>query len=263
MYSYFFKNYFRLVSKITEIRRVAFHICDMKKLYTFLSAVLLLVACQTTNSQSSYIHEVDAPTFAQLIENKKDAQLIDVRTPGEFQGGYIQGALNLDYNGSDYNRQVSSLDKTKPVLIYCLSGGRSASAAKELRQEGFGEVIELKGGIMAWNRNGLPLQGAVTSGNGMSDGEFEKLLEDSEITLVDFYAPWCAPCKKMKPILEEVVREMPNIKIQKINVDENKGLSQDKKVNVLPTLIAYKKGVEFWRHEGVISKEDLKKALQP
>lgn len=116
---------------------------------------------------------------------------------------------------------------------------------------------------MAWNRNGLPLQGAVTSGNGMSDEEFKKLLEDSEITLVDFYAPWCAPCKKMKPILEEVVREMPNIKIQKINVDENKGLSQDKKVNVLPTLIAYKKGVEFWRHEGVISKEDLKKALQP
>lgn len=259
----FLKNNFRLVSKITEILRVQFHICHMKKLYAFLSSLLLLVACQNSNSQSPNIQVVDAPTFAKLIESKKEAQLIDVRTPGEFQGGYILGALNLDYNGSDYNRQVASLDKTKPVLVYCLSGGRSAAAAKALRQSGFSEVIELQGGIMAWNRNNLPLQGAGTSGNGMSEDEFEKLLADSEITLVDFYAPWCAPCKKMKPILEEVAKELSNIQIQKINVDEHKGLSQNKKVNVLPTFIAYKKGVEFWRHEGVISKEDLEKALQP
>ena len=268
MYLYFFKNNLRLVSKITEMLRVHFHICHMKKLYALISALLLLVACHNSNSQTANKNngtpqQVDAATFKQLIESKKDAQLIDVRTPSEFQGGYINGAMNLDINGTDYSRQVAALDKSKPILVYCLSGGRSATAARGLRQSGFSEVIELQGGILAWNRGNLPLQGASTSGNGMSEDEFAKLLADSEITLVDFYAPWCAPCKKMKPILEEVAKEMSNIQIQKINVDEHKGLSQNKKVNVLPTFIAYKKGVEFWRHEGVISKEDLEKALQP
>ncbi|MEN9947766.1 MAG: hypothetical protein RL106_589, partial [Bacteroidota bacterium] len=58
----------------------------MKTFYALISAIILMVACQNSNSQST---QVDAKTFAQLIETKKDAQLIDVRTPGEFQSGYI------------------------------------------------------------------------------------------------------------------------------------------------------------------------------
>jgi thioredoxin len=230
----------------------------MKTFYALLSSIILLVACQNSNSQST---QVDAKTFAQLIETKKDAQLIDVRTPEEFQSGYINGSLNLDYNGADFKRQVASLDKSKPVLVYCLSGGRSASAARELRNNGFTEVIELKGGIMAWGRDNLPLAGATAKGEGMNESDFTKLISQSTLTLVDFHAPWCAPCKKMKPILEEIATENASLKIQKINVDENKNIATMKKVNVLPTLIIFKNGIEVWRHEGIISKEDLLKAL--
>lgn len=230
----------------------------MRTFYALLSAIILLVACQNSNSQST---QVDAKTFAQLIETKKEAQLIDVRTPEEFQGGYISGAMNLDYNGSDYKRQVASLDKSKPVLVYCLSGGRSSSAARELRNNGFSEVIELKGGIMAWGRDNLPLEGSAAKGEGMSETEFSQTIALSELTLVDFYAPWCAPCKKMKPILEEIASENEKLKIQKINVDENKHIANTKKVTVLPTLILYKKGTEIWRHEGIISKDELLKVI--
>jgi thioredoxin len=267
MCAFFCKKTF-FVLKITEHKIGQMHICSMKTVYAFLSAVVLLIACQNSNSQSAHKNngtpqQVDAATFSQFIESKKDAQLIDVRTPGEFQGGYINGAMNLDINGADYSRQVSALDKTKPVLVYCLSGGRSATAARGLRQNGFSEVIELQGGIMAWNRSSLPLAGATAQSAGMDDAEFKKLISTSEITLVDFHAPWCAPCKKMKPILEEIAKENSKFKIEKINVDENKMLAQQQKINVLPTMILFKNGVEVWRHEGIISKEELVKALNP
>ncbi len=242
------------------------NLCPMKTVYTLLSAILLLMACQNSNSQSSNgssPKQVEAVPFKELIAAKKDAQLIDVRTPGEFQSGYIAGALNLDFNVADYNRQVASLDKTKPVLVYCLSGGRSASAARGLRQNGFEEVIELEGGIMSWNRVGLPLEGAQSQGDGLSDAEFTKMITASEVVLVDFNAPWCAPCKKMKPVLSEIEKEKPEIKIHALNVDQNKILAQSQKIEVLPTLIVFKGGKEVWRHEGVISKDELLKTLQP
>jgi thioredoxin 1 len=238
----------------------------MKTVYALLSAFILLMACQNSNSQSSNgasPKQVEANSFSELIKSKKDAQLIDVRTPSEFQSGFIAGALNLDINGDDYSRQVASLDKSKPVLVYCLSGGRSASAARGLRQSGFQEVTELEGGIMAWNRAGLPLEGAQSQGAGMSETEFIKLTTTSEVVLVDFNAPWCAPCKKMKPILSEIEKEMPEVKIHTLSVDQNKELAQAHNIEVLPTLIVYKAGKEVWRHEGIISKDELMKALHP
>jgi thioredoxin len=237
----------------------------MKTVYALLSAILLLMACQNSNSQSSNggsPQEVSAVPFKELIASKKDAQLIDVRTPGEFQSGYIEGALNLDFNGADYNRQVASLDKSKPVLVYCLSGGRSASAARGLRQNGFQEVIELEGGIMAWNRAGLPLAGAQPQTDGMSQAEYQKLTSTDGVVLIDFNAPWCAPCKKMKPILSEIEKEMPTVVIHAFSVDDNKLMANLQNVKVLPTLIIYKGGKEVWRHEGVIEKAELVKALR-
>ncbi len=253
--------------KITEHQIGQTHICNMKTVYALLSAVVLLIACQNSNSQSAHKNngtpqQVDAATFSQLIESKKDAQLIDVRTPGEFQSGYINGALNLDFNGDDYNRQVASLDKTKPVLVYCLSGGRSASAAQGLRKNGFQEVIELEGGIMAWNRAQLPLAGSQPKADGMSSTDFQKLTEQVGVVLIDFNAPWCAPCKKMKPILDEIQKELPSTHIHAINVDENKRMAEEMKVAVLPTIIIYKNGKEMFRHEGVIEKSELVKAIQ-
>lgn len=91
---------------------------------------------------------VSAKEFKALIE-KQDGTILDVRTPEEVVSGKIKGALNIDYY-ADFNTAISQLNKTKPVYIYCASGGRSSQAMQDLNTSGFKEVYNLSGGIGAW-----------------------------------------------------------------------------------------------------------------
>jgi len=86
-----------------------------------------------------------------------DAAIIDVRTPQEFSDGHLIHATNMDWNGDRFEAQVSTLDKSKPVFVYCYSGGRSAAAAKKMRANGFTEVYELAGGFSKWRDAKLPV----------------------------------------------------------------------------------------------------------
>lgn len=101
--------------------------------------------------------QLSAKDFSQKMNNAAHAQVLDVRTPEEFREGYIKGAINIDWQGSDFNSKVTKLDKAKPVFIYCHSGRRSSSAASEMRAMGFKEVYELKDGIMGWQAFDLPV----------------------------------------------------------------------------------------------------------
>ena len=81
--------------------------------------------------------------------------------------------------------------------------------------------------------------------------------------IVDFYADWCAPCKKMKPYLEEIEKEMSEtVKIVRINVEENKPLCKGLGIEVLPTIEIYKDGVKKWKDTGYKSKAELLKQLK-
>jgi thioredoxin 1 len=216
---------------------------------------------QTSNNQP---HKVDAPTFAQLIQQNPAAQIIDVRTPQEFEGGYIAGAMNLDYNGDDYSRQVAALEKGKMVLIYCLSGGRSGSAADEMRKNGFEQVIELNGGTLNWKKANLPLIQSAVKKQGISLEEFQQSLNAETIHLIDFYAPWCAPCKRMAPMLEELEKQYQGkVKIHRINIDENETLANEFKITTLPTLKVFRSGKEVWSYEGVVEKVVIESQLHP
>ena len=73
--------------------------------------------------------KVSIDEFEKLLSLTKNRQLIDVRTDEEFQSGHLKNALNIDINSSDFEPKIKALDKTKPVFVYCLSGGRSSSAA--------------------------------------------------------------------------------------------------------------------------------------
>lgn len=78
-------------------------------------------------------------------------QLIDVRTPREYNAGHIDDALLLDISKRDvFNNGVDALDKNRPVLVYCAVGGRSAAAAKLLADKGFSQIVDLSGGFDAW-----------------------------------------------------------------------------------------------------------------
>ena len=188
-----------------------------------------------------------------------NAQLIDVRTEDEFNGGHIKNAKNIDWNGNDFDAQLTSLDKTKPLLVYCLSGGRSKKAAAKLTELGFKEVLELDGGYLAWS-NANPQSNAVWTG--MTKEEYAKLLTSDKIVVIDFYAKWCAPCKKMAPYLEKMNTELAStVTIHRIDADKNKSLFNALGYQGLPVILVYKNGKETFRKNEFVSEEELRKVL--
>ncbi|QVK20214.1 thioredoxin [Mycoplasmatota bacterium] len=79
----------------------------------------------------------------------------------------------------------------------------------------------------------------------------------SGVTLVDFYADWCGPCKMIAPILEEIANDRNDFNILKLNVDENREISMQYGVSSIPTLLVLKDGVEVGRHIGFAPKPAL------
>ncbi|MGQ9887998.1 MAG: rhodanese-like domain-containing protein [Aggregatilineales bacterium] len=80
--------------------------------------------------------------------------LLDVRTPEEFASGHLDGATNI--NVQELQSRLSEIPRDRPVVLYCRSGNRSAQAARMLQAAGFTSVYDL-GGIIAWERAGLPV----------------------------------------------------------------------------------------------------------
>ena len=89
-----------------------------------------------------------------------------------------------------------------------------------------------------------------------------EITKSDKPVLVDFWAVWCGPCQMMAPILHELEAEMPDVKIGKVNVDEQMDLARQFRVVSIPTLIIFKNGQEVQRMVGVTSKEELKDALK-
>ena len=113
-----------------------------------------LLGCTGCHSTDTAIRTVKAPEFSQLIEDKASMQLVDVRTPEEFQAGHIPGALLIDVKSADFDRLAEEkLKKDIPVAVYCRSGMRSLKAANQLKEKGFKTIYNLKGGFMEWQDN--------------------------------------------------------------------------------------------------------------
>ena len=91
--------------------------------------------------------------FEAMLEQDQTVQLLDVRTPEEFAENHLPGALNIDWRGEGFSGKAQMLDKSRPVLVYCRSGRRSAEAAKVLDGLGF-KTYNMKGGILAWTEAG-------------------------------------------------------------------------------------------------------------
>ena len=233
----------------------------LKVISTFFLAGFLLVSCSI--GQGSTKTDLSPTEFSKQLSETENPTILDVRTPGEFGEGHIQNALNIDWNGASFDAQVSKLDKNTTVFVYCLSGGRSGSAASQLRSNGFKNVLELDGGMMAWKSAGLPetTDSKVVKSTGMTTSDFDKLLQTDKVVLVDFYAEWCGPCKKMKPSIEAIEREMTNVKVIRIDVDKHVDLVNSFGIQEIPILRVYKQGKITWEQKGFVEKEEVKKNL--
>ncbi len=117
----------------------------MKVLLKISFALLLLNSCEnTTKSNIEGVYErVEIEKFKKLLKNDK-VQLVDVRTRTEYEAGFIKNALNVDFLETNFIVECNEkLNKNRPLLIYCASGGRSAKAMQKLKEAGFTEIYEL------------------------------------------------------------------------------------------------------------------------
>jgi thioredoxin 1 len=236
----------------------------MKNYFTiiFATAAILFNSCTSGQTQSSNTN-LTATEFAQKIKELPNAPIVDVRTPDEFSKGHLINAKNYDWNGNEFEKQIAPLDKSKTVFVYCLSGGRSSSAANKMRSDGFKQVYELSGGIMKWRGANLPeTTDNTVASNGMTKQQFDALLNSDKLVLIDFYADWCAPCKKMKPYLDEISKDMADkVSVIRINADDNQTLCKELKVDALPVLQLYKNKTLTWTNTGFIEKAEVMKHL--
>ncbi len=127
----------------------------MKKVFYLAILFISLTSCQAQQKEGT---ELVAPAeFAQKTELEK-GQLIDVRTPGEYKSGHIYGAVNIHIYDQDFEQQIDKLNKSKTVYVYCKVGGRSAEAVEIMQKKGFKHIVELDGGMDAWNEAGKPVK---------------------------------------------------------------------------------------------------------
>lgn len=106
------------------------------------------------NVLESVYDDVSVEQFKELMASMPEAQLLDVRTPGECAEGMIAGAQAMDIQGPDFSKSLELLNKELPVLVYCKSGGRSGRAMDMMEDMGFTKVFNLNGGITAWREAG-------------------------------------------------------------------------------------------------------------
>jgi len=123
------------------------------KLFTFAIIAFLCISCKGQTVESLQV--IPASDFAEKIKSDPNAQILDVRTPEEYKGQHITNAVNVDWNGEDFAAKAAKFDKSKPVYVYCRSGGRSKKASEKLHEMGFTEIYDMQGGITKWNAEGL------------------------------------------------------------------------------------------------------------
>lgn len=116
--------------------------------------LLLMVLGVVSFANAQTVKTVAAADFEKKAAAVKDKIILDVRTAEEYKEGHLPGASQIDYYGTDFKSQVSKLDKSKPIFVYCKGGGRSASSCEILKDLGFKEVYNLQGGITDWKKAG-------------------------------------------------------------------------------------------------------------
>jgi rhodanese-related sulfurtransferase len=94
--------------------------------------------------------ELNCNQFKQKLNADPEAVIIDVRSQEEWDAGYIEGAIRIEYNNGDFSKAIYHLDPSKSYFIYCRSGLRSRKACVELDDAGFQKVYNLMSGYLAW-----------------------------------------------------------------------------------------------------------------
>ena len=125
----------------------------MKKITTaIVLASTLLAGCSSSSSAT----DLDSQAFANKI-SEPGVVILDVRTSAEFAAGHIEGAINIDVEGMQFESGIAELDKSATIAVYCQSGRRSGIAVDKMSEAGFTSLFNLQTGIADWQANGFPV----------------------------------------------------------------------------------------------------------
>jgi thioredoxin len=218
------------------------------------------------NGFSQGTHRILFPNdFEKTIRTTNPLHLIDLRTKGEFDAGHIKKSINIDFLRVDFEDYIKKNYAQKtPLVLYCQSGKMSEDAANYLNELGYGNIITLKGGFEKWISNSKPYTSSKKTFEPLgfiSKENYSTSVKDNKWVLVDFYADWCGPCKKMAPILYKIDEENTQLSLLKIDADKNTGMTEQLEVSEIPTMILYKNGKQVWRHTGLISEAEIKSKI--
>ncbi|MFM7218417.1 MAG: thioredoxin [Bacteroidota bacterium] len=124
----------------------------------------------------------------------------------------------------------------------------------------------MQGGMMAWKEKGLPVEVSVqtkdTNIHQMSKADFEKSLATPLPVLVDFHTQWCAPCRQMAPLVDELEKEcVGKAMVLRMDVDQSKEVAQAYGIKGVPVFVLFKNGKEVARKTGAMTKEELRAFL--
>ena len=241
----------------------------------FFSTLLILVSCISCQSQNNtnpsekiadpQDYKLSPAAFQKTINETKNAVVMDVRTPDEFNSGALVNAVNVDFRDKYFETRVKDMDVNKVYFVYCLSGGRSGNAAEFMRKNGFVNVYEMAGGMLAWNKAGLPVTQSSKAPlqDKLSADDYKAMVNSEKIVLIDFYAPWCGPCRQMLPLIEQISKEYEGkAKIIRINIDENKMLTKQLGIDEIPFFKLYKNGEEKGNFIGQLDRASFVRILQ-
>jgi thioredoxin len=231
-----------------------------KKILNSIVLVLIVSSCSMNGQKYKTLSVAD---FSKKLQ-EPNVQIIDVRTPEEYAQKHLKDAVNINFNGDDFVDLVAKLDKSKPILVYCLSGGRSAKAAALISKKGATDVYNLDGGLLAWTAAGQPVEAAAGGGapKGLNMDSYLAKVKSDKLVLVDFNAVWCGPCKKLKPVLDDIAeKDKDKVILLPIDVDQNPLLADAMHISGIPLMILYKGGKEVWRTLGIADQKTIEKEI--
>ena len=113
-------------------------------------SLIFIFSCELLNSPE--INIISESDFVEIQDS--DYTLIDVRTQDEFDLGHIHNAINLDFYSETFQKEILSLPKNEKIILYCRTNNRSNKTANILKENGYRDIIVIRGGITEWVKNG-------------------------------------------------------------------------------------------------------------
>ena len=226
----------------------------------------LILIFKFSNGQKQTVNQLNSEGFNNSI-SKNGAYLLDVRTKHEYNNGHIKDAGQLNFYAPNFKKKLLQIPKNKPIYLYCNTGYRSEKAAEILLTNGYTDVHNLEHGIMEWYVKSLPVikepDAKPETDNKFDITQYQSLINSDSLVFIDFYAPWCAPCRRMMPMIDSLkVKYHNRINIVKINADASKKLMKKLKIIGVPYFVMYRKGELLYSKNGMLQKQEIEEKFE-